>query len=180
VWVGYPQNLHLLAPVREALASPLLRGFELITISRGPGVTFQWDRKRVWEQLAQCDIAVLPSSDTDWYRTKPNTRMTMLKALGLPIVASPIPSYVATLTHGRGCYFARDTGEWVECLRALSDPERRREMGFAERDAILERYGREAIGGRWVELIEHLAAGERPAGDAGRMGSTPGACTRSF
>jgi glycosyltransferase involved in cell wall biosynthesis len=83
--------------------------------------------------------------------------MTMLKALGLPIVASPIPSYLATLKHGRGCYFAKDVDEWVESLGALSDFERRREMGLAERDEVLAKYGLEAIGGRWLELFESLA-----------------------
>ena len=160
VWVGYPENLHLLAPVRKALADPRLGDFELVTISRGPEATFQWNIRRVWDQLLECDIAVLPSADTDWYLAKPNTRMTMLKALGLPIVASPIPSYVTTLTHGRGCYFARDVGEWADCLAGLSEFERRRAMGLAERDEILARYGREAIGRRWLELFELLAQGD--------------------
>ena len=160
VWVGFPENLHLLAPVREALADARLDDFELVTISKGPEATFQWDIDRVWGQLVECDIAVLPSDETDWYRTKPNTRMTMLKALGLPIIASPIPSYTATLTHGRGCYFARDVGEWVDCLASLSDFERRREIGLAEREEILERYGYEAIGSRWLELFERLARGD--------------------
>jgi len=173
-WVGYPENLHLLAPVREALADARLDDFELVTISRGPQATFQWDINRVWDQLVQCDIAVLPcdiaglpcdltglpSDKADWYWTKPNTRMTMLKALGLPIIASPIPSYVATLTHGHGCYFARDVGEWADCLASLSDSERRREMGLAERDEILGRYGYEGIGRRWLELVERLARGD--------------------
>jgi glycosyltransferase involved in cell wall biosynthesis len=160
VWVGYPENLHLLAPVRTALADPRLDDFELVTISKGPEATFQWDINHVWEQLVGCDIAVLPADETDWYRTKPNTRMTMLKALGLPIVASPIPSHEATLTHGRGCYFARDVGDWADCLARLPDFERRREMGLAERDEILGRYGCDAIGRRWLELFERLARGD--------------------
>ena len=160
VWVGYPENLHLLAPVREALADPRLDDFELVTISRGPEATFQWNIRRVWDQLVECDIAVLPSAETDWYLAKPNTRMTMLKALGLPIVASPIPSYVATLTDGRGCYFARDVGEWADCLASLSEFERRREMGLAERDEVLARYGPEAIGRQWLELFERLIRGD--------------------
>jgi glycosyltransferase involved in cell wall biosynthesis len=165
-WVGYPENLHLLGPVREALASPELEGFELITISRGPGVTFQWDRNRVWEQLLQCDIAVLPSSGSDWYASKPNTRMTMLKALGLPIVASPIPSYLATLDHGRGCYFAEDVEGWVDALHLLEDFEHRREMGLSQRDEVLAKYGLGAVGGRWLELFEGM--------------TRAGACTKSF
>jgi len=162
VWVGYPENRHLLAPVIQALEDPALEGFELVTISRGPWATLQWDRARVWGQLLQGDIAVLPYDQSEWQRTKPNTRLTMMKALGLPMVASPIPSFTATLTDGRGCYFARDVGDWVRALAALADPERRRDMGLAERDEVLARYGPESIGDRWHELLEDL--GRAPAG----------------
>ncbi len=159
VWVGYPQNLHLLAPVREALRDPRLAHFRLITISTGPGATFQWHRERVWHQVLDCDIAVLPSNETDWYHAKPNTRMTMFKVLGLPIVASPTPSYVATLRHGESCYFARDTAEWSDCLAALSEFDRRREIGLADRERIIAEYGVETIGGRWLRLFEQLTGG---------------------
>ena len=86
VWVGYRENLHLLGPVTKAMADPRLSRFRLITISRGPGVTFQWDLKRVWQQLLDCDIAVLPSSPADWYQAKPNTRMARK-----PVPLSTVP-----------------------------------------------------------------------------------------
>ena len=156
-WVGYPENLHLLEPVREALRHPRLARFQLVTISRGPGVTYQWDRKRVHQQLLACDIAVLPSAPTDWYAAKPNTRATMLKALGLPIVASPIASYLETLEHGKSGYFARDVEEWIRYLEALADFEHRRDIGLADRERILARYGADAIGRRWLDLLERLA-----------------------
>lgn len=165
VWVGYPENLHLLGPVTGALADPRLSRFRLITISRGPGVTFQWDLKRVWQQLLDCDIAVLPSAPLDSYQAKPNTRMTMFKALGLPIVASPIPSYLETLSHGRSCYFARDVTEWADCLAALADVEHRREIGLADRDRILATYGVEAIGRRYLSLCEGLVSRPMRSGD---------------
>jgi glycosyltransferase involved in cell wall biosynthesis len=157
VWVGYPENLHLLAPVKDALKDPRLSDFRLVTISRGPDVSIQWNRRRVWGQLLDCDIGVLPAPLGGEYHFKPNTRMTMLKALGLPIVASPLPSYVQTLTHGRSCYFARSAGEWAENLAALADFARRREIGLADRDRILATYGLNAIGRRWLALFQRLA-----------------------
>ena len=157
VWTGYPKHQHLLEPVREALRDRRLARFRLITISRGPDATFQWDRKRVCRHILACDIAVLPSADTDWFRAKPNTRMTMFKALGLPIVASPIPAYLETLAHGTSCYFARDVAQWADCLAALADCAHRRQIGLADREHILATYGSEPICRRWVSLFEHLA-----------------------
>ena len=157
VWVGYPENLPLLDPVREALKDPRLSRFDLITISRGPGVTHQWHRRRVFDDLLACDIAVLPGGTTDRYRVKPNTRMTMLKALGLPIIAAPIDSYARTLVHDRSCYFARTTTEWIDAFLALADPARRRAVGLADRETILNTHGLAAIGQRWLDLFHILA-----------------------
>ena len=159
VWVGYPDNLPLLAPVCEALADPRLARYELVTISRGPGVTYQWHRRRVHQQLVECDIAVLPVGETAWYLAKPNTRMTMFKALGLPMVASPIDAYQRTLTHGLGCYFARTPAEWADALHALADPEARRAMGLAEREKVLAAYSHEAVGAKWHALFRSLVPG---------------------
>ncbi len=159
VWVGYAENLPLLAPVRAALTDPRLAHYELVTISRGPGVTYQWHRRRVHHQLVECDIAVLPVGESDWYRAKPNTRMAMLKALGLPVVASPIEAYERTLTHGVGCYFARTPAEWANALYSLVEPEARRVMGLAEREIVLARYGHAAVGAKWHALFRSLVPG---------------------
>ena len=164
VWVGYPENLHLLAPVHTALADPRLSCFELVTISRGPGATHQWHRRRVWQQLLNCDIAVLPSKDTEWDQAEPNTRLVMFKALGLPSVASPVASYCETLTHGQSCYFARTPEEWATCLLALSDRQRRREIGLMGRKKILATYSVEAISRKWLDLFRELTADSSDAG----------------
>lgn len=160
VWVGYPENLHLLKPIKAALADPRLRDYQLVTISRGPEATVQWDRNRVWNDLLDCDIAVLPSAPADWYQAKPNTRMVMLKALGLPIIASPIDSYRATLTHGRSCYFATSIEEWVDYLVELGDADRRRAIGLADRDEIVERHSPQNISARWLALLQKLSQRE--------------------
>ena len=156
VWVGYPENLHLLEPVREALRSPSLSRYRLVTISRGPEVTYQWDRKHVHRQLIDCDVAVLPSSSTEWYTTKPNTRMTMFKSLGIPIIASPNPAFAGTLTHGVSCYFARTVEDWIAALEKLGNFEHRAAIGLTDRQRIVDIYGRDAIARRWRDCFERL------------------------
>lgn len=163
VWVGYPENLHLVDIVRDALRDPRLKRYELVTISRGSGVTYQWHRTLVFRQILECDIAVLPVGDATWYQAKPNTRMTMFKALGIPIVASPIESYRRTLTGGRSCYFADTTAVWIDALLALGDPRHRREIGLADREQIVTAYGLEAIGEKWLALLRALPARRAPS-----------------
>jgi hypothetical protein len=162
VWVGYPENLHLLEPVKRALQDPRLRNYHLITISKGPEATVQWDRNSVWSNLLECDIAVLPSAPADWYQAKPNTRMVMLKALGLPMIASPIASYRATLAHGRSCLFASNIQEWADCLAELGDANRRREIGLKDRNKIIELHSPESISVRWLSMLKNLTDGAKP------------------
>jgi len=171
VWVGYPDNLHLLEPVRAALCDPRLARYRLVTISRGPGATLQWHPRRVWRDLLDGDIAVLPMAPAPpaaadrppgWYPSKPNTRMTMLKSLGLPIVATPIDSYVATLRHREGCLFAETVQEWADALATLADPAARARIGLAERERILATWGADAIGRRWLALVEQLCGRPGP------------------
>lgn len=163
VWVGYPENIHLLNPVREALLSPRLKRYQLVTISRGRGVTYQWNRKQVHRQLLDCDIAVLPSKSTLWYMAKPNTRMTMMKSLGLPIVASPIPAYTSLLKHGESCYFAYGLNDWIDALERLGDFEHRMAIGLADREHIVHIYGTEAIARRWHACFQRLLSDRSPS-----------------
>ena len=175
-WVGYPENMHLLEPVRAALCDPRLSRYRLVTISRGPDATYQWHPRRVWRHLLGCDIAVLPVDAAParpgqapawyparWYPSKPNTRMTMLKSLGLPIVATPIESYVATLRHGESCLFAETIEQWADSLAALSDHAARERIGLAERDRIIATWGPSAVGQRWLELVQQLCGRPVPA-----------------
>ena len=177
VWVGYPENMHLLDPVRHALRDPRLSRYRLVTISSGPDATRQWHPRRVWRDLLDCDIAVLPVApappapgakapwySAHWYPSKPNTRMTMLKSLGLPIVATPLDSYVATLHHGKSCLFAETVPEWADCLALLAEPEARQRIGLAERDRVLATWGPAAVGQRWLALIRQLCDGPARTG----------------
>ena len=178
-WVGYPENMHLLEPVRAALRDPRLSRYRLVTISRGPDATYQWHPRRVWRHLLGCDIAVLPVAPAaprpgqgpawypaGWYPSKPNTRMTMLKSLGLPIVATPIESYVATLRHGQSCLFAETVEEWADGLASLSDHVERERIGLAERDRVIATWGPAAIGQRWLALVQQRCGRPVPTGIA--------------
>jgi glycosyltransferase involved in cell wall biosynthesis len=83
--------------------------------------------------------------------------MVMLKALGLPIIASPIDSYRATLSHGKSCYFASTIQEWADCLADLGDANRRREIGLEDRNKVIELHSPDTISARWLSLLENLS-----------------------
>ena len=61
-------------------------------------------------------------------------------AVGLPVVATPIPSYEPVITHGVNGLFAGSAAEWKSQLEALRDPLLRSSLGEQARRSVVERY----------------------------------------
>ena len=108
-----------------------------------------WDRDRVYREMMQSDIAIIPveTSTVDpaagippAWKLKSENRLTMKMSIGLPVVATPIPSYEAVIEHGVNGFLARSSRDWQACLTALRDPDRRREMGLAARASVARKY----------------------------------------
>ena len=158
VWVGAEANWSSLEVIESALRDASLRDYKLITISNHPSATFVWDFRTVWDQILDCDIAVIP---IDMSRkeslVKSNNRLTMFKALGLPVICSPLLSYLGIVNHDESGYFATTRDEWLCYLQLLRDPLRRQSIGLAGRDKIFEQYGIETIGRRYLTLFSKIA-----------------------
>lgn len=124
---------HARARLAAALAHP--------RIARVP-----WHPQGVYDLLSQADIGVIPVDadttsppDASW-RVKSENRLTLKMAMGLPVVATPIPAYESVVEHGVNGFLARSPADWQRCLRALRDPELRRDMGQRARVSVLETF----------------------------------------
>lgn len=126
-----------------------------------------WDSLGVYREMKQADIGVIPidtrvaETDVDalspvTWNLKSENRLTMKMSMGLPVIATPIPSYESVITHGVNGFFARSPNDWVACLSALRDPARRREMGLAARAAVVERFSMEAQSIKLIRVLEHV------------------------
>lgn len=116
--------------------------------------------------MAQADIAVIPidtreaptaSNLPPAWKVKSENRLTLKMALGLPVVATPIPSYESIVEHGVNAFFVRTPADWRTCLDALRDPARRREMGSAARASVSRRYSMDAQARRLTAVLDSLA-----------------------
>lgn len=125
-----------------------------------------WHPEGVYEHLRAADIGIIPIENSglrpapgrlapDWM-VKSDNRLTLKMALGLPVVATPIPAYEPVIEQGVNGFLARSPADWCRCLEALRDPQRRRSMGQRARASVLERFSKEAQMQRFLAALEGL------------------------
>jgi len=131
-----------------------------------------WDLVRVYQCMRDADIGIIPvdcmpearpgESPPPWL-LKSENRLTLKMCMGLPVVATPIPSYEHVVQHGRNAFLARSAREWLDCLDALRDPRLRRDVGQRARTSVLDRY---SIGEQARRLLGVLEGVVAATGDA--------------
>lgn len=108
-----------------------------------------WHAETVYSHLVDADVGIIPIdtqqhldstfSEPVW-RLKSENRLTLKMSLGLPVVATPIPSYEPIILHGVNGFFAKSRHDWINCLSALRDPLLRQQIGRAARESVKDKY----------------------------------------
>lgn len=160
-WIGLRYNL----PCLRELALPLARlsasgiDCELRVISSAPPapddawadvrvVHRPWSEASEAEEIAACDVGVMPLPDVPWARGKCGLKLLQFMAAGRPVVASPVGVNRSLVRPGETGLLAEDAAGWEDALRRL----------HADR-ALAGRLG--AGGRRLVEAEYSLARGAR-------------------
>lgn len=124
-----------------------------------------WSEVEVYERLCNADIGIIPidmqppdsnSAPAPSWKVKSENRLTMKMAVGLPVIATPIPSYQPVIEHGRNGFFAYTRAEWLECLEALRDPQLRKTVGMAARDSVIEHYSMQNQADKLIKVFNTL------------------------
>ena len=106
-----------------------------------------WHQEGVYGWLQSADIGIIPidrplapsGAPPNWM-VKSENRLTLKMALGLPVVATPIPAYESVITQGENGFLAEDSGQWLCSLEALRDPALRQRIGTEARSSVLTRF----------------------------------------
>lgn len=121
-----------------------------------------WDPSGVYDYLTDADIGIIPidpgnepgvDDPAATWRVKSENRLTLKMAVGLPVVATPIPAYEQVIDQGVNGFLARTPADWQQCLSALRDPGLRREMGERARASVLDRFGMAEQARRLVQVL---------------------------
>lgn len=148
-WSGMSGNApwaELLKPVVEE------QGMEYIEISNRPESTHQWDINSWFYHLASCDVCVCPQAHWE-AMGKSNVKVTTAMALGIPVLASPIPSYEEILTSGSNGFICHEIGDWGANLAKLRDIEIRKEM-VSHYGEALEPYSSDRVYQDWLWFVK--------------------------
>ena len=121
-----------------------------------------WDSDGVYDSLLQADIGIIPieSAPTngalEGWQVKSENRLTLKMAIGLPVIATPIPAYEPVVRQGENAFFASTKAEWLSCLSALREPTLRRHIGQIARQSILSEYSMERQAQKLMVVLRGL------------------------
>lgn len=125
-----------------------------------------WEPDGVYREMIQSDIALIPievstaesgAGAPPAWKLKSENRLTMKMSIGLPVIATPIPSYEPLIEHGINGFFACSPRDWETCLTALRDPDRRREMGLAARVSVARKYSMQEQADKLIRVLQQYS-----------------------
>lgn len=142
---------------------------DLLAFAAHPRISTEaWSESAAYEALLDADIGVIPvdtrptsppgALPPNWMRKSEN-RLTLKMALGLPVIASPVPAYLDIIEHGVNGFIADSPQAWRDSLQALRDPELRERMGRVARQSVVERYSRARQAEAFLQVLQELTAG---------------------
>ncbi len=124
-----------------------------------------WNPVTVYEELKRADLGIIPINRREQskrgvfppaWQVKSENRLTLKMSIGLPVIATPIPSYESVIEQGRNGFLAESRNDWLGCLDQLRDPKLRRSIGEKARASVLQRYSMEEQARRFLLVIENL------------------------
>lgn len=165
VWLGLPENLQYLRPLRNVLqtVTSTFRCTLRIVSSEawstdGLPVEFvQWSEQAAREALTTATVGLAPLIDDPWTRGKCAFRAIQYGGHGLPCVASPVGVTPDVVLHSQTGYLARFESEWLESLsRLLSNPSHASELGGNALNHIRASYSDTVASAAWQKLLLSL------------------------
>src|SRR5438445_13446911 len=117
--------------------------------------------------VARCDIGVIPQYVTAHTDSTISNKLFDYMLVGLPVVASDARP-TARIVRSEECgeiFLDRDVTDMARCIRALQDPETRRDTGLRGQTAIHQRYNWSCDSWTLVQTLEEVGS-RRKAGFA--------------
>lgn len=107
-----------------------------------------WHADEVYRHLVQADVAIIPidkvandpTLTAPAWSVKSENRLTLKMAIGLPVVATPIPAYEPIIKQGRNGFLASGRADWLSKLNELRDPDLRLAMGNTARASVIDAF----------------------------------------
>lgn len=169
VWIGSPGTLPYLARLAEPLMVLACRHRFVLRIVGGqlalPGVDVEcldWTEDSEVARITECEVGIMPLSDSPWERGKCGYKLIQYMGCGLPVVASPVGVNRDVVLEGESGFLAQEPTDWVDRLgRLLADAQLRHTMGQRGRQRVEQDYCVQQVAPRLIRLLRD--AGSRPS-----------------
>ncbi|MDQ3980551.1 MAG: glycosyltransferase family 4 protein [Actinomycetota bacterium] len=169
-WIGSHSTMRNLATITNALrqvqaAAPVslrIVGSGSVPLEGVRAEVVEWSPDTEVQDLAECDIGLVPVDDDPWNHWKFFFKTIQYMALGLPVVARRVGSNSEIVEEGVTGYLVEKEREWIDRLLLLArDEPLRRRMGEAARASVVERFSLDRQMPRLVSVFETVLAGSR-------------------
>lgn len=155
VFCGYGGSYENIRPYESIIREC---GYKILTIHEHEenygDKSYKWDLANFQEKMLEADVALCLAN----YKEQPgksNNRMTQAKALGLPVICSPLRSYTENTRHGYDGFLVSNEQEIRQALISLKDPKKREEIS---KNGVLSAvpYRVEIIAMKWAAAANKL------------------------
>jgi glycosyltransferase involved in cell wall biosynthesis len=132
-------------------------GYDLTIISEWSNATVKWTRETWAKEMVKGDVVICPQRE-GIQDGKSSIKAVTAMALGMPVIASPIPAYTEAIQQGENGFLAsiHRLDEWRTALNALKDASTRQRIGKAARETA-KRYSLDAVAGDWISLLREVS-----------------------
>jgi gluconate kinase len=160
-----PVSLHLITDMEHSihLGSHLMRSSKSIVRKTFPSFRnvylYEWNRYMFSRIVTECDLAVIPMpthSDGLVSNKAPN-KLNLFWRMGMPVLASPIPSYQQAMRDAEMDMLCDTEQEWHDKIRYyIANEGERRSAGIRGKAFVSEKHSDEAESERWVQLFHSI------------------------
>lgn len=115
-----------------------------------------WSLDSVFDRVLDADVAVIPCElQYEWSLAKSGNRLLMFMALGMPVIASPLPAYRELMREagGEDWMIAHTRADWRKAQARWRDEDVRREMGRRFLQYAHENYKIAKVASRYLMII---------------------------
>lgn len=126
-------------------------GYDLEVITEWDNATKKWSPEEWPQDMISCDVVLCPQR-VDVQPAKSDVKASVAMALGMPVIASKLPSYVDIIKNGENGFLCESKEDWKKALTALRNVSMRKMVGDAARNSVVD-HKIDVIAEEWKKAI---------------------------
>jgi glycosyltransferase involved in cell wall biosynthesis len=117
-----------------------------------------WKIDTVYQEMLKFDVCLIYTELNRYSKSKSLNRPLNAMILGLPVIASPIPSYYQIIKNEKNGFIIEDNNfeGFKDALLKLKDFNLRKKIGINARKSVIDKYGKEEQAKKYLAFFETI------------------------